>query len=98
MKRGTTPTLTFELPFESNQIKNLNIAFSQKKDMKFSKEKDDCELSENQVKVKLTQSDTLSLDKGSVNIQMRVLTKDDNALASDIINVEVEDILKEGII
>ncbi len=51
------------------------------------------------VSCQLTQQDTLRLDAGcKASIQARILTVDGEAFASQIKRVDVEDILKEGVI
>lgn len=51
------------------------------------------------VSFQLTQEDTLLLDDGcKAEIQARILTVDGDAFASQIKRVEVEDILKDGVI
>jgi hypothetical protein len=97
MIRGTTPTLSFTLPFETELIKKLWVTFSQCNKEIFTLEKDDCELNEYEVEVKLSQRQTLQLlPNAIVEIQLRVLTLDDVALASDVLHTSVQRILKDG--
>lgn len=97
MIRGTTPTLTFTLPFNTSIIDVLYITFSQKDQEVFTLEKSDCILSDNVITAKLTQNQTLAFNHNSlVEIQIRVLTNDGDSLASDTIRTGVEKILKDG--
>ena len=51
------------------------------------------------VTVQLTQEDTLAFqNKGAVQIQIRLRTAAGDALASDIIKVDVGRVLKDGVI
>ena len=85
MMCGTTPTHIFTLPFSVDVIKKIRIVYSQDNQIVFTKETDDCTLEDNIVTVKLTQKETLSFDyKKAVEIQVRILTNDDDSLISGI--------------
>ena len=97
MRRGTTPTLTFSLPFNTDSISVLNIAFAQKGNIVIEKGLEECELEADVIRIKFTQLETLSFDdKCDVDMQIRVKTKDGNALASNIIRTRVDRIIKDG--
>jgi hypothetical protein len=100
MIRGTTPELTFNLPFDISTIKSLYVTFTDRDgNAVLEKAKADCTLSGKTVKVKLTQAETLNFKgRQSVQIQLRVLTNDGEALASTIYTVNVAEILKDGVI
>ena len=60
---------------------------------------DDCEAVENMLIVNLTQEETLKLKAGKVvEMQIRVRTISGDALASNIIRVNAERILRDGVI
>lgn len=99
MIRGTTPTCSFGLPFETSNIEKLYITFSQDEKEVLNFTKDDCEFEEKTINLKLTQDDTLKLnDELMVSIQLRILTIDGDAMASRIIRTHVDAILKDGVI
>lgn len=99
MIKGTTPTLEFELPFEVALVKNAYVTLSQKGVIVINKQIKDCECQSNILSVKLTQEDTIRLNATDiVEIQIRVLTANDDALASEIWTTYAERILYEGII
>ena len=99
MVRGTTPELIFTLPFEVSSIQKLWITFSQKNSEIFTLEKEVCTLDGTEVRVSLTQEQTLQFSSNCIlEIQMRVLTLDNVALASNIIRTSVQKILKGGVI
>lgn len=99
MIRGTTPTLNFTLPFEVSIIEKLWITFSQSDLEVFTLTNERCEMNEHTIKVTLTQEETLQFKSSAlVEIQLRVLDNSDTAVASDIIRVPVQRILKGDVI
>lgn len=100
MIRGTTPVLLFTVPFDPTVTKEIWITFSQHNKEVFTIEKGQCTFEDKTIKVKLTQKQTLALNANTnVKIQIRVSFADgntDSALASDIITVPVQHILKDG--
>jgi hypothetical protein len=103
MYRGTTPTLTFTLPFEASKLDYLSIAFAQKatpyaKDATLILEKElrHCTLNGNAVVLELTENDTLAMDcHFDVEIQLRAKCAG-KSMASKIYTVPVKRILKDG--
>ena len=94
--RGSTPILTFTLPFDVSAAEVLNIAFSQRESLVFEKELCDCDISGNVVTVHLSQDDTIKLDcHFLLEIQLRPVICGE-ALVSNIIVTDVGRILKEG--
>lgn len=94
MVRGTTPTHTYTLPFDTSIIKVVEITYAQLDAVIVKKTTDDCTLDGNTVTVRLTQEDTLQFDhRQNVQIQLRVLTKAGDALASEIRRVSVQQCL-----
>lgn len=97
MIRGTTPTLKFGLPFEVNIIEKASIVLSQNGSVIIDKSLDDCKVEGQALILKLTQSETLKLREGTkTEIQVRIRTHDGTALASNIITVNTNRILKDG--
>lgn len=97
MYRGTTPTFTFTLPFESSQITSLNLCFVQLGEIVLEKALSDCRPNGNTLQFDLTEEETLRFDagKGMVEMQLRVGCGDAR-MASNIMMVSVERILKDG--
>lgn len=94
MKRGTTPTHTFTLPFDVSMIQKLRVLYSQDGELKLTKT--EATMEGNTVSVKLTQADTFILKCGRfVDIQLRILTPAGDALNSDVIRVAVDRCLEE---
>lgn len=98
MHRGTTPTLTFGLPFEGTKITKACLAFAQGGEVVLEKALDDLQVEGTTLKVKLTERETLELRHEMVlEIQLRCVV-DGNSLASNIVHTTVERILKDGVL
>lgn len=96
MRRGTTPTLTFTLPFKCSNITKLCVAFSQDNKLLLEKHLSDCNLEDDKISVTLSEEDTLLFDcKYKLECQVRCACGDDK-LASNIFEIEVDRILKDG--
>lgn len=102
MIKGTTPTLHFNLPFASSLIKTAEIVVEYvdaNKSVQIIKKMEDCELGEFSIATVLTQEETLQLPAPSTaNVQLRILTTDDVALATEVQKVTVKRILREDVI
>lgn len=99
MRRGTTEPITFTVPFDTQEIKTLNIAFSQMGEVVLEKSLSDVSLNGNEILLNMTQEDTLALHHRSmVFIQLRVLKKDGSAHASDVERDYVDEILRDGVL
>lgn len=99
MRQGTTPTHTFEIPFEKALIKNAKVVYSQNEEIIFSKGMDECNIEDGKISVKLTQQDTfLFKPKTNVYIQLRILTQNDDALVSEEIVTSVARCLDDEVL
>lgn len=99
MYRGTTPTLRFTLPFDTSTLDAVWVTIAQGGEVIINKEKSDCDLEGTDISVTLTQEETLALTAGNkTEIQLRVLTTDGLALASEIFRENTDYILKDGVI
>ena len=95
--RGTTPTLEFKIPFETNAIQNVYITFNQSNQNILEKTENDCIMEGKTITCKLSQTDTLLFDERlNIDIQIRIKTITDEALASNIITESVRQVLKDG--
>lgn len=91
MIRGTTPKHKFVLPFTVDNVATARVVYSQSRTVIFVKTGDDLILSGNQIEIHLTQADTLSFrPRETVEIQVRILTPNGDALASGIHTTTVE--------
>ena len=90
MIRGTTPTHIFNLPIETEQIKEIKIIYAQNDEILLCKKREDCELDGKTVVVKLTQDETFLFDcKKPVQIEVRALLDNGVALKSPIELIDV---------
>lgn len=95
MRRGTTPRNTFSLPFSTDIIERVKIIYAQNNQILMVKTNVDCSFGDKVITVQLTQTDTLKFDHQSmVEIQVRILTVDGNALASNIILTRADELLE----
>lgn len=100
MYRGTTPTFFFKVKDDIIlddiaevwiSIKSQNVTLQRTlKDVVFNEE-------EKTIALTLSQEDTLSLTGPYAIIQLRILFKDKTACASKIIKLQLEDVLRSGI-
>ena len=99
MIRGTTPTLEFVLPFDTDQLAEAFVTLSQNGGVVIDKALTECNCNRNELSVRLTQDETLKLKCDCVTeIQIRAKTLEDDAIASNIIRVNTGRILKDGVI
>ena len=106
-RRGTTPTHIFKTSVDLTNAQELYLTYKQGDSIRIEKTLADVTIEpvnddenyQSLVKVTLSQADTLALKaEDFVDVQARVLFPNDKALASDILNIPVRGILKEGII
>lgn len=103
MVSGTTPTLIINANIGVDEIMEMWVTFSNTlyKEL-LTKKLSDCVIAENQLLLKLSQEDTISLNPNNseieIYVQIRVLTKNDIAFASKIYKLPISKLLKEGII
>ena len=95
--QGTTPTVTFNLPFNVSTIKNCEVYFGQNDELLVTKGYNDCVLSGTTLSVTLKQKDTLQFDSAEkLQIQIRFRFTDDSVDATKIIKGKVEDLLSDA--
>lgn len=91
MRRGTTPTHTFTLPFEASLVAKLRVIYAQRDIVKIVKKECHAEFDGNTIRVKLSQNDTLRLSCSlKTEIQVKVLTHTGESFVSEIITVKTE--------
>lgn len=99
MIRGTTPTLLFNLPFSTTIIKSAEITIKYVDGLKkilVKKTLEDCELGEDCIGTRLTQEETLQFPAPTTAlVQLRILTTDDIALATEPYKVSVKKLLTD---
>ena len=96
---GTTPTLSFTLPFDPALLAEAWITLQQSATDTITKTLSDCEIDKNKLSFTLTQEETLKLiPNAQILIQMRVRFADGSAAASRVIRVDAAYILTGGVI
>lgn len=99
MVRGTTPVLTFSIPFMQETIEALYITFVQAGETVLEKDINSIEFYDGGIMVHLTQENTLAFDEAlPLEIQIRLKTNYGSAYASNIIRTSIDRILKDGTI
>ena len=102
MIKGTTPTIKYNLPFESSLIKSAEIVVKYvdaNKEVLIVRNMEECKRGDKSIETKLTQEETLALPAPStVEVQLRIVTTDDTILASVPEKVTVKRLLKEDVI
>ena len=99
MMRGTTPTHTFNIPFDVENVEEVKVIYMQGDKQVMCKGTAECNMSGNTISVKLTQEETFLFDSEKhCKIQIRVLTKDGTALASNIYTVNVRECLDDEVL
>ena len=98
MIRGTTPTFVFNLPFDTSLVKSAYITIKSRGTV-LEKTIADCGMDGTVITTTLTQEESLQLPESQIaGVQLRVLTTNDEALASDVFTIKVGELLKDGVI
>lgn len=99
MKQGTTPEFIFELPFSTDDVKNAKVIFAPYGSSKLEKRLGDCTFDGNKITVKLSQAETFRFDcTNPVKVQLRILTKNDEALTSEIFFADISKCLDNEVL
>lgn len=99
MRPGTTPIISFYLPFEVDLVAELWFTMVQRGVEVFTKELEEMEIEGSRIIVRMTQEETLKLASGQkVELQVRIRTQAGDAIASQVETVDVDRILKNGVI
>lgn len=103
MYRATTPTHTFTLPMDTSNCLEILVTYKQgnvqlDKHYQDNIIPDGMTLDEKDVSVRLTQQETLMFKRDEVSAQVRVLTTQNQAMASQKFKIRVHDVLNEDIL
>ena len=100
MYRGTTPTVQININSgeDLTLYKSIYVTFKQMPSVLIEKTKEEIEVNSDSIVVHLSQEDTLKFNPGTVMIQLRAVDDNGIAIASDIVTIQAERILKEGVI
>lgn len=101
MYRGTTPTIVLELDTEVSlaNLAEMWVTF-RTSTVEVTKSLNDVDIDDETktVVVSLSQEDTLKLYNGNCDVQIRFRDENEKAYSTDIGNVNIGRILKEGVI
>lgn len=90
---------SFVFPYAESDVELIFITYQQSLETVIEKEISDCEFSENQVSVILSQEETLMFDSAQpILIQIRVKLKDGSVTKSKIIKTNTDIVLKNEVI
>ena len=99
MRRGTTPTLTFTTPYEAAIVQSGYLTFKQRGTIVLDLPLSDSSITvaDNAISVTLTQEQTLAMTTAApCEAQIRAILTSGAAVASNIVDIPVCAILKEG--
>ena len=101
MYRGTTPAFDFKLntDIDLDQVEALYVTCkSRSKELSF--DRDGCTINNDTktISVRLTQEQTLQFGAGTVSVQIRLRVGRDRAYATPVKNIDISQILKDGVI
>ena len=96
--KGCTCKNIFSIPFAESELNDILITYEQKGKIIFEKKKSDCTFDGCKVSVNLTQEDTLKLDENAIiRIQIKVKTREDDVIKSNIMETYTDEILNSGV-
>lgn len=98
MRRLTTPTHTFTLPFDETVVKKFLLTYVQNGEKVLEKTEEEVLVEGNVWSVVLTQEETKKFKPGMAQAQVRVLTEDDKAMASDVFQFGVKQVFNEVVL
>lgn len=99
MYQGTTPTLVLTVTgAEDLDEATCYVTIANSTGKKITKTGDDLAVSDNQIAVHLTQEETLQLQPGSCEVQVRWIDANGNAMATDKAVITVEPVLLKEVI
>ncbi len=97
MFRGSTPLHTFTVDRDLREAV-IYVTYQQNGVTVMERTNDSLSVTETSVALRLTQEETLEFQSGVIHIQIRYVLPDGTADASTIMQVPVQEILKDGVI
>ena len=99
MRRGTTPTLTFTTPYEAARIQSGYLTFNQRGETVLDVSLDDpsVTIADEAISIELTQEQTLAFTSAApAQAQIRAMLTSNKAVGSNIVQIPICAILKDG--
>ena len=95
--RGSTPTHTFSIPFDTSVVTGVVIIYAQDGAEVLQKKTADCTITDRDVSVTLSQNDTMLFSAGKPAMVQLVVYAGERASVSNIVEMSVSDILSEDV-
>lgn len=99
MRRGTTPTLTFTTPYAAAMIQSGYLTFNQRGETVLDVSLDDpsVTIEDEAISIELTQEQTLAFTSAApAQAQIRAMLTSNKAVGSNIVQIPICAILKDG--
>lgn len=99
MRQGTNWPHGFTIPFDTSSVKEVLISYAQDYVEVFQKREKDCTMEGNHISVQITQEESFRLVSGKrLQVQLRLLTIDNEPLITKIFTVPVEMALNKEVL
>ena len=102
MYRGTTPTIIFKLntDLDLTTLTQIWVTMQDMNDSQYTWDIDDVTIDNTgkTISLPLSQEETLVLSNGMATVQIRLLTSENKALATNVAMIDINNILKDGVI
>ena len=99
IRQGTTPTNIFETDTDLTEAEVIYVDYKQNGVTVIERDIDHIEVTPTEIRVRLTQEETLALDTAyPVIMQIRARFGDDTAIASQKMSTSVDEVIRGGVI
>lgn len=99
MYRGTTPTIEFELDFDTGLIQEIYATFKQNDSVVLEKSKDDFTFNGNTASITLTQEETLDFQcHNTLKVQLKIKFNDETVVATEPATFKIDECYKAEVI
>lgn len=98
--RATTPKHLFELGIDVSNLEKVLITYKQGCEKMLEKTLEDCDVDGDKISYRLTQEEMNEFHgcNGLITIQVRILTKEGTAMASEEIYADLYDVLNDEVL
>lgn len=98
IRRGTTPTIHFTTTITQTDVSAIYLTFVQAGNIVLEKTIADVLWDATGLYVVLSQAETLSLNAGMASVQIRAKLNNSEATATQVLQLYVDTVLKDGVI
>lgn len=97
--RGTTPKFVFKVNMSTDNLIKIHVLFSQNNRLILRKDESCCTMSDKEISVELTQTDTFMFDcSKAAKVQLRALTADGKAVKTKVFAIDITECLEDDIL